>query len=100
MFSFGTTRAAPTALGGGVEAVAGAADAAAGYGKGDQASAFQSKLESAKKEFAAMQRIEAELKQDEAKFHQEVGGYQQHLERASKRLTVLVATKEADVTGR
>ena len=84
---------APSALGGGVEAVADAAEAAGKYKKEDSDTAFQAQLDSAAKQMAALQRIQDELKQDESKFHQELAGYQGHLERASKNLATLQATK-------
>ena len=84
---------APSALGGGVEAVAGAAEAAGKYKNEDSDSAFQAQLDSAAKQMASLQRIQDELKQDESKFQQEIAGYQGHLERASKNLATLQATK-------
>ncbi len=42
---------------------------------------------------ASLQRIQDELKNDESKFQQEIAGYREHLERASKNLSTLLSTK-------
>ena len=54
---FGRMMAAPTALGGGVGAVAGAADAAAGDKAEGTDHAFRSQLDDAAKQFAALQAV-------------------------------------------
>ena len=91
---FGRMMAAPTALGGGVGAVAGAADAAAGYKAEGTDHAFRSQLDDAAKQFAALQAVERELKDDDVKFQREIAGYRQTLDNASQRLAKLNATKE------
>ena len=84
---------APSALGGGVNAVAGAAEAAGKYKNEDSDTAFKAQLDSAAKQMASLQRIQDELKNDESKFQQEIAGYREHLERASKNLSTLLSTK-------
>ena len=84
---------APSALGGGVDAVAGAAEAAGKYKNEDSDTAFKAQLDSAAKQMASLQRIQDELKNDDSKFQQEIAGYREHLERASKNLSTLLSTK-------
>ena len=84
---------APSALGGGVNAVAGAAEAAGKYKNEDSDTAFKAQLDSAAKQMASLQRIQDELKNDDSKFQQEIAGYREHLERASKNLSTLLSTK-------